>query len=133
MADYFQHWLDMEKKTETSKLPKIFFVNWFRRDEKRKFMWPGFSDNVRVLKWVFERCFDAPNTVETPIGLLPDLSKFDTEGLNVSKETLQKLFEVNHDDWIKEMDEMKGYLGIFADTLPKDVAEELKTLYAKLG
>ena len=82
MADYFAHWLTIGKTTDTANLPKIFFVNWFRRDEDGRFLWPGFGENSRVLKWVFERVTGDAEAVETPIGLLPTPGRLDTDGLD---------------------------------------------------
>ncbi|RPH88658.1 MAG: phosphoenolpyruvate carboxykinase (GTP), partial [Desulfobacteraceae bacterium] len=99
MADYFQHWLAMGQRM--TQPPKIFSINWFRRDEKGKFIWPGFGENIRVLKWVIDRCTkpDSVRAIETPIGLVPDLKDFDTEGLDVPLDRLASLFEVNPSEW----------------------------------
>jgi len=135
MADYFAHWLNIESKApDASKLPKIFFVNWFRKDSKGHWLWPGFSDNVRVLKWIFERCNEEKNFVETPIGLLPDVAnnKLDLSGAKVSAEALKLLFEVNNDDWMQELEEIKGYLGIFGNRIPKAIMDELMLLESKV-
>jgi phosphoenolpyruvate carboxykinase (GTP) len=133
MADYFAHWLSIESKApDASKLPKIFFVNWFRKDSKGHWLWPGFSDNVRILKWIFERCNEEKNFVETPIGLLPDLAKLDMKGLNISKEALQVLFNVNNEEWMQELEEIKGYLGIFGNRIPKAIMDELMLLESKV-
>ena len=85
MADYFAHWLSIGKATDAAKLPKIFFVNWFRRDDDGRFLWPGFGENSRVLKWVFERVDGDADAVETPIGLLPTPDALDTDGLDIGR------------------------------------------------
>ena len=87
-ADYFAHWLSIGKSTDTANLPKIFFVNWFRRDEDGRFLWPGFGENSRVLKWVFERVNGDAEAVETPIGLLPTPEALDTDGLEIADDDL---------------------------------------------
>jgi len=123
MADYFAHWLAMGKRSSPDKLPKIFYCNWFRKDDKGNFLWPGFGENSRVLKWVFERCAGTAEAKESPIGHLP------TEiGLPVSDE----LFSVDRDAWLKECDELERYFRIFGEKLPSELAGELEALRSRL-
>ncbi len=132
MADYFAHWLSFEKKTQPEKLPKIFFVNWFKRGSHHEWLWPGFSENMRVLKWIFDRTNNVENYKGTPIGLLPSVDKFDFSGMNLSAETIKQLFDVNNNDWNKELEEIKGYLGVFGSRLPKGISEEIDALEDRL-
>ena len=125
MGDYFKHWIEIGKKSSPDKLPKIFYVNWFRKDENGKFMWPGYGDNIRALKWALERVNGAGKFVETPIGRLPDVDGFDISGLDVTRETMQKLFSVNKEDGLREIEEMREYYKIFGDHLPKELTAEL--------
>jgi phosphoenolpyruvate carboxykinase (GTP) len=98
MADYFTHWLEVGAAGDTDKLPKMFYVNWFRRDDDGKFIWPGFGDNSRVLEWVFERCAGRGGAVETPIGLVPTTGAIPTEGLDLSEEDIATLLAVDNDE-----------------------------------
>jgi len=97
MGDYFKHWLSFPERTQEKNLPKIFHVNWFRKSPQGKFMWPGFGDNIRVLKWIFDRCdTDAMDgAVDSPIGFLPSPGALDTSGLNITSSTMDELFSVS--------------------------------------
>lgn len=127
MGDYFQHWLDMGTKTTAPLLPKIYQVNWFRKDENGKFLWPGFGENSRVLKWIFERTDDQTQAIDSPIGRLP--VSLDLTGLSVS---LPSLLEVNKEAWLHECDELEQYFKIFGTHLPKTLHKELETLKTRL-
>ena len=118
MGDYFKHWLDTGNNADPEKLPKIFYVNWFRKDEHGKFLWPGFGDNIRVLKWIFERLDNADGAVETPIGYLPDTGALDISGMNISNEALDKLLCVNKKEWLAEAEEIEQYYKTFGERLP---------------
>ncbi len=133
MADYFNHWLEMETKISHPKLPKIFYVNWFRKDENEKFMWPGYGENCRVLKWIFERVEGDANAIETPIGYTPAVEEFDKEGLNISLETLKKLLAIDSKAWKEEVKELEEYFKIFGDKMPNALKEELKQLNERLS
>jgi phosphoenolpyruvate carboxykinase (GTP) len=132
MGDYFGHWIQIGRMTTPDKLPKIFYVNWFRKDENDKFMWPGYTDNVRVLKWVIERVNGTGKYVETSIGKLPAEDSIDTSGMNVTPETMKKLFIVDKDLWLGEVNEMREYYKIFGDHLPKQLSEELDKIEERL-
>jgi phosphoenolpyruvate carboxykinase (GTP) len=131
MADYWQHWLDMANKPG-AKMPKIFYVNWFRKSPEGKWLWPGFGENSRILKWVCERCDSKGDVTETPIGNLPTLDSLDLDGLDMPAEDLKQLLEVNNDEWLKVIPAMRDHYARFDDKLPKELAEELDALEARL-
>jgi phosphoenolpyruvate carboxykinase (GTP) len=132
MGDYFGHWIQIGRMTLAEKLPKIFYVNWFRKDEDGKFMWPGYTDNVRVLKWVIERVNGTGKFVDTPIGRVPAEGAIEVDGIGVTPETMKKLFTVNNDEWKGEVTEMREYYKIFGDRLPKQLSAELDKIEARL-
>ncbi|MBE2219702.1 MAG: phosphoenolpyruvate carboxykinase (GTP) [Ignavibacteria bacterium] len=124
MGDYFGHWINIGKTHDAAKLPKIFYVNWFRKDENGKFMWPGYGDNIRAIKWAIERVAGTGKAVDAPIGRLPEVESFDISGLDMSKETLEKLFAVDKELGIAEVNEMREYYKIFEGTLPAELSAE---------
>jgi len=132
MGDYFKHWIEIGKKSSPDKLPKIFFVNWFRKNEKGKFIWPGYGDNIRALKWAIERVNGTGKFVETPIGRLPADGALDTDGLDISADDLKKLFTVDKEQGIKEVSEMREYYKKFGDRLPAELTAELDKIEARL-
>ncbi|MGV8016676.1 MAG: phosphoenolpyruvate carboxykinase (GTP) [Ignavibacteria bacterium] len=132
MGDYFKHWIEIGKKSSPDKLPKIFFVNWFRKNEKGKFIWPGYGDNIRALKWAIERVNGTGKFVETPIGRLPAEGALDTDGLDISAEDLKKLFTVDKEQGLKEVSEMREYYKKFGDRLPAELTAELDKIEARL-
>jgi phosphoenolpyruvate carboxykinase (GTP) len=132
MADYFAHWLKAGQR-EGADLPRIFYVNWFRKDADGKFLWPGFGENSRVLEWVFRRCEGTADAVETPIGLLPTEGAINTEGLNISAEAMQELLSVDEDLVRAQLPQLQEHLAKFGDALPAELAEQLKALEARLG
>ncbi|MCH9614253.1 MAG: Phosphoenolpyruvate carboxykinase [GTP] [Chlamydiia bacterium] len=129
MADYFKHWLDLGAEHEN--LPKIFHVNWFRKGEDGKFLWPGFGENIRVLKWIFDRCEGKGDMKETPIGILP--KSIDTEGLDISKEAMDTLLAVDKDAWLALAKEIQEYFTLFGDRLPESVRQEITSLISRLS
>jgi phosphoenolpyruvate carboxykinase (GTP) len=132
MADYWQHWLDMEKKLTNP--PKIFNVNWFRTDEKGNFLWPGFGDNLRVLEWIMKRCFDQIDAQPSPIGYLPKAEDIDLTGLDeVSRETLAGLLTVDKALWREEAAGIRTFYAKFGDKLPRSLQDSLDTLEKNLG
>lgn len=134
MGDYFDHWLKMGKMTEERLLPKIFYVNWFRKGNDGKFLWPGYGENSRVLQWIFERCDEhQDHAKETPIGWLPTLDSLNVEGLNIAPEQLKSLIEVDYAGWIKETKELDNFLAMFGDKLPKGISDELESLKKRLS
>ncbi len=131
-ADYFAHWLTMGKATDPNNLPKIFFVNWFRRDEDGRFLWPGFGENSRVLKWVFERVDGGSQVVDTPIGRLPTRDALDTEGLDIELADLDTLLEVDRDGWRAAIPQIREHYAVFGEKLPAQLQMAVDTLEAKL-
>ncbi len=132
MGDYFSHWLELGERHEASKLPRIFFVNWFRKDERGKFMWPGFGDNVRVLKWIFQRLEGEGQARETPIGLVPAEGALDVEGLDMAPEQIEALFEVDRAVWAEEAALIPAFYEMFEDRLPAELWREHKALLQRL-
>jgi phosphoenolpyruvate carboxykinase (GTP) len=133
MGDYFKHWLEIGKKTSPEKLPKIFFVNWFRKDENGNFIWPGFGDNIRVLKWIFERTENTNNGAESEIGYLPVKGAIDISGLDISETDINSLFSIQKDKWKAEVKDIEEYFKIFGNRLPEGLKEELINLEGRLG
>jgi phosphoenolpyruvate carboxykinase (GTP) len=133
-GDYVNHWLEIGKQADESKLPKIYQVNWFRRDEEDgSFLWPGFGDNARVLKWIVERLDGKAEAVETPVGLVPTTGAIDTTGLDMSEEQVAKALAVNPQEWReKELPLIEEWFTKFGDALPTQLADELATLKARL-
>ena len=132
MGDYFQHWLDMGEKGGSA-MPKIFYVNWFRKSADGKFLWPGYAENSRVLKWIFERCDGAADAVETPIGRLPAEGALDLDGLDVPGEDLGELLRVDVEGWKGELPSIREHFSTFGDRLPAGLREELSALEQRLG
>ena len=128
MGDYFKHWIQMGAKTST---PSIFYVNWFRKDAHGDFMWPGFGENIRVMEWIFGRCTGTADAVETPIGLLPKRSTFHTDGL-ISDETVDTLFDIPTDAWIKETDRHAEFLNTLGNHLPSELMDINRTIKMRL-
>jgi len=115
-----------------ARLPKIFYVNWFRQDENGKFLWPGYGENSRVLKWVFERCDGKVHAHETPIGRLPNSADLDTKGLDLSSDKITKLLNVDIDGWLAEVPRIKEHFAKFGDRLPKGLRDEVAALEQRL-
>jgi len=130
MADYWSHWLAMEKRV--SRLPKVFRVNWFRRDEKGRFLWPGYGENLRVLKWVVERCRDDGEAEESPIGYLPTPSALGSKGLAVAKGALAELLAVDREGWRTTLRNQAEFFAKFGDRLPAGIREEHEALAHRL-
>jgi len=126
MASYFRHWLDMGKRCTHP--PKIYSVNWFRADEDGNFIWPGFGDNIRVIKWIVDRTRGRVQAKETPIGLVPRPEDLDLRGLAIPGEKMKKLLDVNMDEWKEEKDEIKKFLEQFGDRVPRELVDENERL-----
>ena len=133
MADYFKHWLQVGTKTDASKLPQIFFVNWFRRDEDGRFMWPGYGENSRVLKWVFERLNGTAQADKTAIGYLPSADSLDTNGMNINTADLQAITSVDVDGWREAVPQIRDHYAAFGDRLPNELATALDALESSLS
>ena len=132
MADYWQHWLDMGKKVDADKLPKIFNVNWFRTDDEGHFIWPGFGDNMRVLEWIMKRAFNETDAVETAIGYQPKAEDINLEGLDISKETVEGLLGVDKELWREEAKGIHEFYNKFDGKVPQELLDELAHLEENL-
>ena len=132
-GDYFDHWINVGKDNDASRLPRIFYVNWFRRDEQGDFLWPGFGENSRVLKWVVERIDGQAAAVETPIGHVPAPGDLDTDGLDISDEQLAAALRVDSDEWAAELPQIQEWFETFGEQLPTVLWTELDGLKARLG
>ena len=130
-GDYWAHWLGLEG--HMSRPPRVFHVNWFRQDADGRFLWPGFGDNLRVLRWIVDRCAGRVGARETPIGFLPEARDLDTSGLSLAEGALGKLLEVDPAAWRAEMDDIGGYLGEFGNRVPDALAREQKKTRGALG
>lgn len=122
-ADYWAHWLSFKERS--NKLPKVFHVNWFRKDENGKFMWPGFGQNMRVLKWIIDRCEGRSDAVKTPIGLVPDGRDIDLEGLDLDSDVIDALLAIDADIWREEMDAIEEYFSSFGDRMPAGMSAQV--------
>ncbi len=132
MADYFSHWLNIGKSTDPEKLPKIFYVNWFRKNKEGNFLWPGYGENIRVLKWIFERTENENIAINSPIGFIPKNNSIDLFDLELKTENLKELLAVDKNLWINEVNEIRDYYKIFGDKLPKELQNELSNLESRL-
>ena len=133
MGDYFGHWLKMGKAHDPKKLPKIFYVNWFRKSKEGKFLWPGYGENSRVLKWAFERIDGTAKAVETAIGYLPAKGALDLSALDVSEAAVDELLRVDREAWIQETESIRTHFEKFGDRLPAGMSEELESLKQRLS
>ncbi len=135
MASYWGHWLEMGKKLG-EKAPKIFHVNWFRKDDEGNFLWPGFGDNMRVLLWIIDRCEGKVDAKECAIGYVPNADDIDITDLDMTKAELEELLTIDANEWVKDVEDpetgIKSYFAQFGDRLPKEMAEELAKLEANL-
>lgn len=132
MGDYFGHWLKLGEKADKSKLPRIYYVNWFRKDEQGKWLWPGYGENSRVLKWIFERVSGQGKAKKTAIGYLPTEDALDLSGLTLAPHAMKELLSVDSHKWQEEAAELKRYLQLFGARLPKEIARQLEQLQARL-
>jgi phosphoenolpyruvate carboxykinase (GTP) len=133
MGDYFAHWLSMADRGDRSKLPKVFFVNWFRKNAQGKWLWPGYGDNSRVLKWICERVQGTGKAVKTPIGYLPAPDALDLSGASVAAEDIKELLSVDAAGWRSELDNITQYYATFGDRMPARLKQELEDLRARLA
>ncbi|MGQ0552926.1 MAG: phosphoenolpyruvate carboxykinase (GTP) [Planctomycetota bacterium] len=131
MADYFGHWLSVGEKSP--KAPKIFHVNWFRTDKDGKFLWPGFGDNMRVLRWILDRCAGQKNAVKTPIGNVPAPGSLDLTGLDLSKAALDELLDVDPEAWQAELAGQKEFLEKFGERMPAEMWRQFRALEERLS
>ncbi|GAA5008887.1 hypothetical protein GCM10025734_51580 [Kitasatospora paranensis] len=133
MGDYFGHWLKLGAQADADKLPKIYYVNWFRKNSAGKFVWPGFGENSRVLKWVVERLEGTGKGVETPIGVLPEVDGFDLSGLDIPQADVDLLFSVDADIWRQEAALVPSHLELFGEHTPTELWDEYRALVKRLG
>ena len=131
MGDYFAHYLKIGARPG-AKLPKIYYVNWFRTDDQGKFLWPGYGENSRVLKWIFERCEGTAHAVDTPIGRLPRPADLDTSGLDIPDASLRQLLDVDVDGWLAEIPLIREHFDKFGTHLPEGLNRELDDLDKRL-
>jgi phosphoenolpyruvate carboxykinase (GTP) len=129
-ADYFAHWLSLDKPG--AKLPKIFHVNWFRKGEDGKFLWPGFGDNMRVLEWILGRSNGSEGAEETPIGNLPRVEDLNTEGLNLAHAKLEALLHVDLESWSAEYESIGEYLASYGARIPQALLDEHQRISTQL-
>jgi phosphoenolpyruvate carboxykinase (GTP) len=132
MAEYLGHWLKVAER-DGAKLPKIFHVNWFRKDDDGKFLWPGFGENSRVLEWVFRRCDDQGETVDSALGLLPAEGEINTDGLDISGEAMRELLSVDEEDLKEQLPQVEEHLARFGDDLPEPVRAQFEALKERLA
>ena len=132
MADYWSHWIRGIGQRPGARLPRVYYVNWFRKNDAGEFLWPGFGDNGRVLKWVFERCEGTAKATETPIGNLPTQDSLDLEGLDLDKEDLAELLRVDEAGWLHEIPLIREYYAKFGGRMPQELVEQLDALEARL-
>lgn len=132
VCDYLQHWLDIGEKADADKLPKLYYVNWFRKDEDGRWLWPGFGENSRVLKWIVERTSGEGKAVETPIGNMPTPDAIDTDGLDVSEADMEELLHVDKDLWLKEVASIREHYAKLGEKLPEEMTKQLDALEARL-
>jgi phosphoenolpyruvate carboxykinase (GTP) len=132
MGDYFEHWLKIGAHSSASQLPKIFYVNWFRQDKNGQFLWPGYGENSRVLKWIFERCNGKVHAKETPIGRIPEVADLDTTGLNIKGAQVDELLSVDVEGWLAEVPSIKEHFAHFGSHLPEGLNLEVKALEERL-
>ncbi|MGW0602859.1 phosphoenolpyruvate carboxykinase (GTP) [Streptomyces sp. NPDC002644] len=133
MGDYMAHWVEVGKHKDPAKLPRIYYVNWFRKDESGRFVWPGFGENSRVLKWIVDRLDGRAEGVETAIGILPAKSSFDTEGLDMPEKDLDLLLSVDKDVWKQEAALVPDHFNTFGDHTPKELWDQYESLVSRLG
>src|SRR6185369_12383 len=134
MGDYFAHWLSMPERTDESKLPRIYGVNWFRKDRDGKFLWPGYGDNSRVLEWICRRLEDDADAVDTAIGAVPRPEDLTLDGLSdADKQRTADALAVDADEWRRELPTMREHFDTFGDQLPFALREELTALDRRLA
>jgi len=133
VGDYINHWLEVGDATEASKLPKLFWVNWFRKDEDGSFMWPGYGENSRVLKWVVERVDGHADAVETAIGNIPTAQGIDRAGLDLDDEAMSRILAVDNESWRQEIPLIEGHFNFIGERLPQAMRDELAGLEKRLA
>jgi len=130
MGDYFSHWLNIGRQMRNP--PKIFSVNWFRTDDDGRYIWPGFGENIRVIKWIIERVNNGAKAKETPIGYVPHASDLDLKGLSIPEKNLAKLLEINTKEWGHELEDIEKFMKQFGDSMPAEIWKEYESLKSHL-
>src|SRR5256886_2946107 len=133
VGDYFAHWIDIGKQSDESKMPKIFFVNWFRRGDDGRFLWPGFGENSRVMKWIIERVEGKANGTTTPIGIVPSAEDLDLEGLDVDASDVDEALAVRADEWREELPLIEEWFDFVGEKLPTGIKDEFDALKHRLA
>jgi phosphoenolpyruvate carboxykinase (GTP) len=133
MAEYFEHWLEIGRRAQPGKLPRIFHVNWFRKGEDGRYLWPGYGENSRVLEWIFRRCAGDADAHETALGLVPSHGDLYTGGLDIAASDLEAVLTVDDDDMREQLPQLEEHLAIFGDTLPREIREQFEALKQRLG
>jgi phosphoenolpyruvate carboxykinase (GTP) len=133
MADYWAHWLTFSQRFDEAKLPKIFYVNWFRKSEDGRWLWPGFGENSRVLEWIFERTAGRGEAVETVIGYVPTSHAINVDGLNVTPADMEELLTVHEDEWRREVPHIRDHYAQFDERLPEKLVAFVDDLEARLA
>jgi phosphoenolpyruvate carboxykinase (GTP) len=133
MADYFAHWLEIGATHDPDKLPRLYYVNWFRKGADGKFLWPGFGENSRVLAWIFDRCAGRADAVDTAIGRLPAPGALPTDGLEVPEAAMAEMLSVDEDAWRTEVPLIEDHYAVFGDRLPRELNDELEELQKRLS
>jgi phosphoenolpyruvate carboxykinase (GTP) len=133
VSDYFQHWVNIGKGADAGKLPRIFYVNWFRRGEDGRFLWPGFGENSRVLKWAIERIEGKATATETAIGYVPTADELDLEGLDTPLADIEAALEVDAEEWKAEIPLIEEWFEKIGDRLPTSMRDELEAMKLRLG
>jgi phosphoenolpyruvate carboxykinase (GTP) len=133
MGDYFAHWLSFAQRTDRNKLPKVYFVNWFRKNDIGEWLWPGYCENSRALKWICERVEGTGKAQKTPIGNLPTPDALDLSGLDLPAEDLNQLLAVDIEGWKKEAEDIAENYAKFGGKLPNMLTEQLNSLRKRLG
>ncbi|MFA7045929.1 MAG: phosphoenolpyruvate carboxykinase (GTP), partial [Candidatus Izemoplasmatales bacterium] len=128
ISDYINHWLEMGQLTQPEKLPKIYFVNWFRKDENGHYLWPGFGENIRVLEWILSRTDQDKNGITTPVGILPDPAQFNLKGCSIDPVAYKTLFSVDSSAWEEEIRSIEQHQKIYGDRLPEELKKQLMEL-----
>ena len=133
MGDYFAHWLAIGREHDGAKLPRIFYVNWFRKGSDGRFLWPGFGENSRVLEWIFRRCEGQAEAVDTPIGRLPAPGSLDLDGVEITGHAVEELLAVDPAEWREELPSIREHLSTFGAALPGELHRQLEALEARLS
>jgi phosphoenolpyruvate carboxykinase (GTP) len=133
MADYFEHWLEIGRRAKPGTLPRIFHVNWFRKGEDGRFLWPGYGENSRVLEWIFRRCAGDADAHETALGLVPAGGDLYTGGLDVDASDLEAVLTVDDDELRDQLPQLEEHLAIFGDRLPDEIRAQFEALKQRLG